>query len=90
MTDEPKKPRKIRTSTAKTKETFTVRANVEFEISGPDKMVVQAMVLGAIAKLKFPGCVNRQVKWSGVYTAAERAALNRPKDNKGKFAPMET
>ena len=46
---------------------------------------VAVMVLAAIAKLRFPGCVGRQVKWSGVFTQEERAALNKPKDRTGRF-----
>lgn len=78
-----KKTRKPRTSTAK--ETFVVRVNAEWEIQSSDKMTAQAMILAAIAKLKLAGCVGRQVKWSGVFTQEERAALNKPKDRHGKF-----
>ena len=68
MPEEPK-TRKPRTVTPKKR--FHIRVNVAFEIEAPDKLAVTSMVTQAIGKLKFPGCVDREIKWSGVYTTEE-------------------
>jgi hypothetical protein len=67
------KTRKPRTMTPKKR--FHIRVNVAFEIEAPDKLAVTSMVTQAIGKLKFPGCVNRELKWAAVFTPEEYEKL---------------
>lgn len=68
-----KKSRQPRTISPK--RVFVIQVNVAFTIAGPDRLAVESMVTQAIAKLKFPGCQDRQLKWRGAFTLEEYAAL---------------
>ena len=68
-----KKSRQPRTVTPR--KVFVVQVNVVFTITGPDRLAVESMVTQAVAKLKFPGCQDRQLKWRGAFTQEEYAAL---------------
>jgi hypothetical protein len=69
----PKKSRQSRAPASK--KVFVIQVNVVFTIAGPDRLAVESMVTQALAKLKFPGCQDRQLKWRGAFTQEEYAAL---------------
>lgn len=81
LTEDPK-PRKVRT--VKPKKRFHIRVNVAFEIEAPDKLAVTSMVIHAIAKLNFPGCLGREIKWAEVFTPEEYAKLLTDGKKRGK------
>jgi len=47
-------------------EEYQVQVNVVFVMKGKDKMDALCKVTQAVGMLRPPGCVDRNIKWSGI------------------------
>lgn len=51
---------------AKDSEEYRVQINAVFTIKSKDKLEAMVKVTQAVGMLKPAGCVNREIKWSGI------------------------